>query len=144
METHYKKLEKMYLQSNIQAKLYPSSTIKIEEKTCTITINIEDAYHHALNAVHGSVYFKLLDDTCFFAVNSIVFDVFVLTTSFNINLIRPVQSGLIKAVGKLRFTSKHIFTAESTLYNQQGKEIAFGTGNFAKSRVVLSEAIGYI
>jgi len=143
MESHYKKLEKMYLEANIQAKLYPSSTIEIGEKTATITIQIEDAYHHALNAVHGSVYFKLLDDACFFAVNSVVTDVFVLTTSFNLNLIRPVQSGLLKAVGKVRFISKNLFAADGVLYNEQGKEIGFGTGNFAKSKVKLSETIGY-
>lgn len=143
MKAHYKKLQRMYIEANIQAKLFPSTTVKIEEKTATITINIEETYYHALNAVHGSVYFKLLDDACFFAVNSIVTDVFVLTTSFNLNLVRPVQNGLLKAVGKVRFSSKHLFTAEGTLYNEQGKEIAFGTGNFAKSRVELNEDIGY-
>jgi len=144
MEAHYKKLEQMYLKANIQAKLFPSTTIKIEEKTATVTINIKQNYHHALNAVHGSVYFKLLDDACYFAVQSIVMDVFLLTTSFNLNLVRPVQNGLLKAVGKVRFTSKNIFTAEGVLYNEQGKEIAFGTGNFAKSKVALNEEIGYV
>ena len=48
-----------------------------------------------------SPYFKLLDDAAFFAVHSIVTDVFVLTTSFNINLIRPVSSGVITAKGKV-------------------------------------------
>jgi len=143
MESHYKKLEKMYLEANIQAKLYESSTIEIGDRITTITLQIEDMYHHALNAVHGSVYFKLLDDACFFAVNSVVTDVFVLTTSFNLNLVRPVQSGLLKAVGKVRFVSKNLFTAEGILYNEQGKEIGFGTGNFAKSRVKLSDTIGY-
>lgn len=144
MTAHYKKLEKMYLEANIQAKLFPSTTIKIEEKLATIGINISDDYYHALNAVHGSVYFKLLDDACYFAVSSIVTDVFVLTTSFNLNLVRPVQNGTLKAVGRVRFTSKNIFTADGTLYNEQGKEIAFGTGNFAKSKVSLSKEIGYV
>jgi len=144
MDSHYRKLEKMYLQGKMQTKIFPSTTITIEEKTATVCINIEDAYYHALNAVHGSVYFKLLDDACFFAVNSIVTDVFVLTTSFNLNLVRPVQSGLLRAVGKVRFASKNLFTAEGSLYNDQGKEIAFGTGNFAKSKVELSDEIGYV
>lgn len=96
-----------------------------------------------MGAIHGSVYFKLLDDASFFAVNSLIEDAFVLTTSFNINLIRPANHGKITAIGQARFRSKHLFAAESTLYNSAGKEIAFGTGNFVKSKVGLSEEIGY-
>ena len=43
----------------------------------------------------------------------------------------------------MRFVSKNLFIAESTLYNQAGKEIAFGTGHFAKSKVQLSDVEGY-
>ena len=67
----------------------------------------------------------------------------MLTTSFNINLLRPANEGKITAVGKVRYKSKTLFTAESTLYNEAGKEIAFGTGNFAKSKMPLTEEIGY-
>jgi uncharacterized protein (TIGR00369 family) len=93
--------------------------------------------------VHGSVYFKLLDDSAFFAVNSIVEDAFVLTTSFNSNLVRPVSSGKIEAIGQVRFESKNLFMAESTLYDEKGNEIAFGSGSFVKSKINLSEEIGY-
>ena len=51
--------------------------------------------------------------------------------------------GLIKAVGKLKYASKEIFVAEANLYNSEGKEIGFGTGNFTRSKIVLSEEIGY-
>ena len=62
---------------------------------------------------------------------------------YNLNLIRPADQGLIKAVGKLKYKSRDLFVAESTLYNEDGKEIAFGTGNFVKSKILLSEDIGY-
>lgn len=141
---HYSKLERMYLQANINTVLYDTITIKISEGLAQIELKISEKYFHALGAIHGSVYFKLLDDAAFFAVNSIVKDAFVLTTSFNINLIRPAHKGVITAVGKIKFKSKNLFVAESTLYNDDGKEIAFGTGNFAKSKIELSEKIGYI
>lgn len=141
---HYSKLERMYLQANINTVLYDTTTIKISEDLAQIELKISEKYFHALGAIHGSVYFKLLDDAAFFAVNSIVKDAFVLTTSFNINLIRPAHKGVITAVGKIKFKSKNLFVAESTLYNDDGKEIAFGTGNFAKSKIELSEKIGYI
>ena len=123
--------------------LFNTTTCKINEGVAEIELAISEKYFHALGAIHGSVYFKLLDDACFFAVNSLVEDVFVLTTSFNINLIRPVSSGSIKAVCKVKFLSKDLFVAEASLLNSEGKEIGFGTGNFAKSKIVLSEEIGY-
>jgi len=140
---HYRKLEKMYLEANIQKRLFETTSIKIEEAKTSISIEIDERYYHALNAVHGAVYFKLLDDACFFAVNSIVTDVFVLTTSFNLNLVRPVQHGKLRSEGLVKFSSKNLFTAQATLYNKRGKEIVFGTGNFAKSKVALSPEIGY-
>ncbi len=140
---HYKKLERMYLNARFNKDIYDTTTCKIGLETAEISLTISDKYFHALGAIHGSVYFKLLDDAAFFAVNSIVKDVFVLTTNFNINLIRPANQGMITAIGKVKFKSKNLFVAESSLYNEQGKEIAFGTGNFVKSKIELSEDIGY-
>jgi uncharacterized protein (TIGR00369 family) len=140
---HYRKLEKMYLNANINKNLFDSTTASISQGEASISLEITDKYFHALGAIHGSVYFKLLDDAAFFAVSSIVFDYFVLTTSFNINLFKPVNKGKITAHGKVKFSSTNLFTAESTLVNEKGEEIAFGTGNFAKSKIELSEKIGY-
>ena len=142
-KSHFEKLEKMYLRANVNTMIFDTTTCYISEGYSEIGLEISEKYFHALGAIHGSVYFKLLDDASFFAVNSIVEDVFVLTTSFNINLIRPANQGFIKAIGKLKYKSRDLFVAESTLYNEDGKEIAFGTGNFAKSKILLSEDIGY-
>ena len=140
---HYEKLERMYLQANMNTQIYDSTTVRIAHETAEISLSISEKYFHALGAIHGSVYFKLLDDAAFFAVNSIVEDVFVLTTNFNIQLTRPANSGIITAIGKVKFKSQNLYVAESSLVNEQGKEIAFGTGNFAKSKVSLSPEIGY-
>ncbi len=142
-QDHFSKLERMYLQANINTAIFDSTTVKISEGTAEIGLTISEKYFHALGAIHGSVYFKLLDDASFFAVNSIIEDTFVLTTSFNINIIRPVNSGKIKAVGKVRYQSKRLFVAESRLFDENGEEIAFGTGNFTKSKIELTEEIGY-
>ncbi len=140
---HYQKLERMYLNANINTRIYDSTTIKISHEVAEIGLTISDKYFHGLGAIHGSVYFKLLDDAAFFAVNSIVEDAFVLTTNFNIQLIRPANEGIIIATGRVKFKSQNLFVAESSLVNEKGKEIAFGTGNFMKSKVSLSPEIGY-
>ena len=140
---HFQKLERMYLDANVQTMIYDTTTVKISEGEAEIGLTIEEKYYHAADAIHGSVYFKLLDDAAFFAANSVVEDVFVLTASFNLNLTRPVSHGKLKAVGKIRSQSKNLIIAESTIYNEDGKEVGFGKGNFMRSKVPLTPEIGY-
>ena len=143
-ERHFNKLRNMYLQANINTMIFDTTTCEISLKRSEISLNITEKYFHALGAIHGSVYFKLLDDAAFFAASSVVEDVFVLTTSFAINITKPVSKGNIKAIGNIRFDSKNLIVAESTLYNDKGKEIAFGTGNFSKSEIFLKNTEGYV
>ena len=143
-ERHFNKLRNMYLQANINTMIFDTTTCEISLKRSEISLNITEKYFHALGAIHGSVYFKLLDDAAFFAASSVVEDVFVLTTSFAINITKPVSKGNIKAIGNIRFDSKNLIVAESTLYNDKGKEIAFGTGNFSKSKIFLKNTEGYV
>lgn len=142
-EQHFEKLKRMYLRANVNTQIFDKTECKIESGKSTISLTISEKYFHALGAIHGAVYFKLLDDAAFFAVNSLINDVFVLTTSFNINIVRPVSSGKITAIGKVKYKSRNMFVAEASLYNEAEKEIAFGTGNFAKSKFELTEEIGY-
>ena len=140
---HYRKLETMYLGANVNTKIFDTTTCKIEAEKATITLDISESYFHALGAIHGTVYFKMLDDAAYFAVSSVVKSCFMLTSSFNINILRPVSKGKLTAIGTIRYKSSSIFAAEAKLYNQEGKEVAFGTGNFAKSKLLLSEDVGY-
>lgn len=142
-ESHLKKLERMYLSARVNRDHYPSTQIVLGHGKARIDLEADESLHHALGGMHGSVYFKLLDDAAFFAVSSVVTDRFVLTTSFNLNMVRPFKAGRIHAVGKLRFKSKELFTAESILYTENGRELAFGTGNFAKSKMALKDVEGY-
>jgi uncharacterized protein (TIGR00369 family) len=100
-------------------------------------------FYHAANAAHGALYFKALDDAAFFAVNSLVADVFVLTVSLNAYLIRPVSEGEIRAVGQVVHRSRRMYVAESQLYDSADREIARGSGTFVPSDIPLSPEIGY-
>lgn len=140
-EEHFRKLERMY--SSAPCNQYYSPKLAISKGATELIIPIEQKFHHSTGAVHGSVYFKALDDAGFFAVNSLVEDVFVLTTSFNIHLFRPVASGKLKAIGKVIQASKNMFVAEALLFNDEGEEIARGIGTYARGKVALSSDIGY-
>jgi len=143
IEEHYRRLERMYLQSKITEEIYETTEITIANKAAEISLQIQEKYYHALGAIHGSLYFKLLDDAAFFAVNSVVTDKFVLTSNFSLNLIRPESKGKLTARGTLRFQSRNLFIADASLVNEKGREIGFGTGHFMKSNIDLTEEIGY-
>jgi acyl-coenzyme A thioesterase PaaI-like protein len=62
----------------------------IRHGEAVITLPVRSDLFHAAGALHGALYFLALDNAAFFAVNSLVEDVFVLTTSFTTYLTRPV------------------------------------------------------
>lgn len=64
LEEHYRRLEKMYLAAPVNEFYHP--VIQIEQGKSTIEIQVSEKFHHAAGAVHGSVYFKMLDDAAFF------------------------------------------------------------------------------
>ena len=142
-EIHFRKLERMYLSARVNNHLYNGITIIISDQKAELTLKIGEKYFHAANAIHGSVYFKMLDDAAFFAVNSTVKDVFVYTVSFNVQLLRPVSSGIIKSIGELKFKSSNLFIADSTLFDENNKLVGRGSGNFMRSKIELTQEIGY-
>jgi uncharacterized protein (TIGR00369 family) len=138
---HFRTLERMYLIAPINLIYKP--TIAIAEGTAEIEIAVDPAFFHAAGGLHGSVYFKMLDDACFFAVNSLVEDVFVLTTSFTTYFTRPVSGGRLVARGRVVHAGKNVLLAEAQLEGSDGKEVGRGNGSFMKSRIPLSSLAGY-
>ena len=138
---HYRKLEHMYLAAPINAFYSPG--ICISHGEARITTPVKPDFFHAADAVHGSVYFKLLDDAAFFAVSSLIEDYFALTASFMTYLLRPISQGTMKATGKVIYAGARSFLAESVVMDGEGKEIARGNGNFIMSKIKLTADMGY-
>lgn len=142
-ETHYRKLESMYYSGPINQELYKGVQLIVSHEKAEITQEITSNFFHAGQSLHGSVYFKLLDDASYFAVQSVVQDFFIYTSTFNIQLFRPVKTGSIKAVGNITFKSKNLFMAEAILFDEKNREVARGIGTFLKSQHLLDEKLGY-
>lgn len=111
---------------------YYRPVLVISERKAVVEIPIRPDFFHAANAVHGSVYFKALDDAAYFAVNSMVTDAFIVTVSFNIYLTRPVSEGVLVATGRVVNESRSFFLAEAELV-ANGREVARGSGTFMRS-----------
>jgi uncharacterized protein (TIGR00369 family) len=140
-EEHYRKLERMYASAPINDYFEP--VMQVSEGRAVVSMKVRRDFFHAANAAHGALYFKALDDAAFFAVNSLVPDVFVLTVSLNAYLTRPVSEGEIRAVGQVVYRSRRLFVAESQLFDSEGNEVARGSGTFVPSDIPLSPQIGY-
>lgn len=139
-EEHFRKLERMYLSAPINEIYSPS--VSISQGEAEIRTEVKPDFFHSAGALHGAVYFKLLDDAAFFAANSLVQDCFILTVSFNLHLMRPVSKGILVSKGHVISGSINYFVAESVL-TVDNKEVAKGTGSFLRSRIKLSEVASY-
>jgi uncharacterized protein (TIGR00369 family) len=140
-DEHHRRLERMYLSA--PANEYFRPEIRIAEGRAEVRLVVRPDFFHAASAVHGSVYFKLLDDATFFAVSSLVEDVFVLTASFNIYFLRPISSGTMVARGTVVSRTGRLLVGEGVLVDSDDREIARGSGTFMPSRVSLDERLGY-
>lgn len=141
MEDHFRKLERMYHEAPINAFYEPQ--LSVERGKADLRITVKPEFFHAAHAIHGSVYFKALDDAAFFAVNSLVENAFVLTANFTLYFLQPVSQGVLHAHGEVTYESHSSFIAEAVLHDEQGHQIARGSGSFIRSKIPLSEEIGY-
>ena len=141
MTEHFRRLERMYASAPINDYFRP--VLRVSEGTAEVEIPVRPEFFHAAHAVHGSVYFKALDDAAFFAVNSLVPDVFVLTVTYNVYLTRPVSEGVMRAVGRVVHQSRQLFLAEAELFDSRSKQIGRGSGSFMRSTIPLSPDVGY-
>lgn len=140
-DDHFRKLERLYAAAPITQ--WYGATIEIGDGRAEVRFPIKQEFHHAANAVHGSVYFKALDDSAFFAVASRVRDVMVLTVSFTVHFMRPVVSGVLRAEGRIVHAGGRLFVAEASLYDEAGDMLGHGSGVFSRSSFALDTLTGY-
>lgn len=139
---HHRALESLYAAAPIN-QLFESRLEIPEEGMARIHFNVDRRYYHAGGALHGTSYFKMLDDAAFYAANSLVTDRFLLTTAFNLFFTRPLVEGPLIAEGRWVSGRRRVFVAEARLFDAEGEEAARGTGTFMRSAIPLSALAGY-
>ena len=139
---HFETIIAMYNRAPINKYFQPVLRIPAAGNT-ELEISVRPDFYHAAQAIHGSVCFKALDDATFFAVQSLVTDVFVLTSSFHLHFLRPVSEGRLLARGRVVSQSKRLFVAEGVLFDSRNKEVARGSGSFMPSTIQLGPKLGY-
>jgi len=138
---HWRRLERLYHGAPINEYFRPQMRVRAGEADVRMVVRPD--FFHAANAMHGSVYFKLLDDAAFFAVASLVEDVFVLTATMTVTFTKPVSGGVLTASGRVTGQEGHRFTAEASIVDEGGSGVGHGTGIFVRSRIPLASLHGF-
>jgi len=141
-EVHYRALEALYASAPVNA-LFSSRLEIVSEGHARIRFQVDERFHHAAAAAHGTIYFKMLDDAAFYAANSLVTDRFLLTTAFNLHFTKPIRAGEVVAEGRWISGRRRVFIAEAHLMDEEGEEIGRGTGTFMRSHIALAGLPGY-
>lgn len=141
-QAHYRALEALYAAAPIN-RLFDSRLEIPAQGQARILFTVDARYHHAAGGLHGTTYFKMLDDAAFYACNALVTDRFLLTTAFNLHFTAPVRAGPVYAEGHWVSGRRRVWVGESRLVDSHGEEIARGTGTFMRSHIALSGLEGY-
>jgi uncharacterized protein (TIGR00369 family) len=139
---HHRALESLYAAAPIN-RLFESTLEIAGPGMSRIRFMLGERYYHAAGAVHGTAYFKMLDDAAFYAANSLVTDRFLLTTAFNLLFTRPLREGPVIAEGRWISGQRRVFVADARLIDADGEEAARGTGTFMRSQIPLAGLPGY-
>ena len=139
---HHRALESLYAAAPIN-QLFDSRLTITAPGESRIEFQLDARYFHAGGAVHGTAYFKMLDDAAFYAANTLVTDRFLLTTQFNLLFTRPLSEGPAIAAGRWVSGQRRVLIAEAWLIDARGEEVARGTGTFMRSRLALASLPGY-
>jgi uncharacterized protein (TIGR00369 family) len=131
----------MYAQAPIHALV--RGHLRVAHGEAEVRVPLRPDFHHGAGAVHGSIYFRALDDAAFFAAASLVHDVFVLTVHFELELLRPVIAGEMLAKAEVVERDERRIHASGELFDGEGQRIARGRGRFARSKIVLGPALHY-
>ena len=130
---HYRRLSRMYRYAPVNAHERYDSRVEVGAGRAIVSAPTKAEYNHAAFALHGSSYFKLLDDAAFFAAQSTNKEAFVVTTSFTTYITRAVDPTVVpflKATGRVTSATKSLIVAEASVVQPDGVEVGRGSGTF--------------
>ncbi len=126
MNDHYQRLEQIYLQAPYNRLLYDDTTIKIsagraEISTRSVPGIITVPVHCMAQAISGCLMMP------HFLLSILpLLTLWFYTVSFTTQFLKPVQSGIITAIGEIKHSTSNLFIGESSLFNDKGQLIALG------------------
>lgn len=117
--------------------------LKASDGEVEITMPVQEKFFHSAGAIHGSVYFKILDDAACFAAWTREKEFFIVTAAFTTYITRPVMEGKLRAVGRVTSETKTQFIVESTAFDRADRIVAQGNGIMMRGRAKLADLDHY-
>ena len=133
--SHLKNLINIYNIAPINKFYKPKMNLSLGKSK--IEIEVKNNFFHTGGSVHGSIYFKILDDAAYFASQTHEKKYFLYTVNFQINFLKPIFQGKIISRGKLLKKDSNKFISKAKLFDNEGNEVANGEGIFVKSNIFL-------
>ena len=124
----------MYRHAPINADERHHSRVQCASGRARVVAPVKAEYCHTAGALHGSSYFKMLDDAAFFAAQTVNADFFVVTTSFTTYITKAIAPSPkvthLVATGRVTSQSKSLILAEAVVTTPDGAEVGRGSGTF--------------
>lgn len=142
-EWHFRSLEKMFQAAPINKDLIKGAKLSVSDHQAELKLSMREELFHAAGSLHGAIYFKLLDDSAYFAAASAETDFFLYTKGYHIHFKRPVTGGVLRAKGRLTEKRANEWLAVSEIFDEDDRLVASGQGVFVKSKLLLKDQKGY-
>lgn len=104
---------------------------RMEDGECVLELRLDARHLSAAERAHGGVLFTMLDTAMGRAVlSTLPAGRGCATLEAKINFLRPVQSGLLRAEGRVLDRTRRTAYAEGVLFDEEGRVLARSSGTF--------------
>ena len=108
--------------------------VELGKNSATITMTIHDSVINLVGILHGAIYFKLIDDACFFAALSAQESSFVATSNMTIHYLKPASKGVLIAHAKMITKQGRKYLCECEIKDEEGTIYTYGSGSFIEPK----------
>lgn len=143
IKSHFEKLEVLFSAAPVNQEIFRLGEMEVSHGKSRYLWQVQPAFFHGAEALHGSAYFKLLDDAAYFASASLEETYFLVTKSFEIDFLRPVKEGQLTAEGLVIEQKNNAIYTQAQIIDERGKKVGLGKGIFVCSKKLLRELPEY-
>lgn len=119
-------------------KLYQPHNLQVGRGTASLEMPVLPQFFNGGMTVHGSVFFKGLDETAWFAANSLASEFAFATTSFSTYLLRLVRKGNLQVKAHVVSATKNLVVVDAEMFNDGDAVVAKGTGTFQPTSIPIT------
>lgn len=119
-------------------RLYQPRDLIVRQGSASLEMPVLEQFFNGGMILHGSAFFKGLDEAAWFAANSLADKFALATTSFTTYIVRPVRSGNLQVLARVISSSKGLVVVESDMFNDSETLVARGCGTFQPTAIPIA------